>query len=355
MTARDTRLPSRVPTLDALRFVAASAVTVYHFTAAPVVDGAVRTDTFGVLGHLARFGYLGVELFFLISGFVIVMSAQGRTGRAFLVNRAIRLYPSFWVAVAVTSAALWWADRPQAPSWFEFVANLSMLPGYLGAEKIDDVYWTLAVELKFYFLVFVALQLRLIDRVEWLALGWLALLALAETGVGGGAIRSIAIVPHGSFFVAGTLCFIGMRDGWRAHRVAALLGALVLSVRAALAARGEFLPVISPADAYVVTAIILGAYGAMVMAPRVRLPEGLAQRLLRLGALTYPLYLLHSRIGRLLFAALQPRLGPWTALLIESVVITGAAWLLAELVERRGVPWLARSAGLRRLAGTSPR
>lgn len=68
------QLSARVPELDLLRFIAALSVVLFHFCAAPLVHGSVDRALFDVLGVAARYGYLGVELFFLISGFVIIMS-----------------------------------------------------------------------------------------------------------------------------------------------------------------------------------------------------------------------------------------------------------------------------------------
>lgn len=96
------RPSARLPELDLLRFIAASTVVIYHFCYTPVVAGVVNTTIFGSVHDLARYGYVGVDLFFVISGFVILMTAARRSPRGFLVHRALRLYPSFWVAVGLT-------------------------------------------------------------------------------------------------------------------------------------------------------------------------------------------------------------------------------------------------------------
>ncbi len=51
---------------------------------------------FPTLGPLVRYNYLGVNLFLIISGFVILMSVQGKGVRGFIVSRATRLYPAYW-------------------------------------------------------------------------------------------------------------------------------------------------------------------------------------------------------------------------------------------------------------------
>src|SRR5688500_9728869 len=86
----------RLPGIDLLRIVAALWVLFFHylylFPANGRLPGALAADPVqGVAAH----GYLGVELFFVISGFVITLSAEGRTRAEFAVARAIRLWPAF--------------------------------------------------------------------------------------------------------------------------------------------------------------------------------------------------------------------------------------------------------------------
>jgi peptidoglycan/LPS O-acetylase OafA/YrhL len=50
---------------------------------------------------VSRYGYLGVDLFFVISGFVVQLSAWDRRPPEFVVSRIVRLYPAFWIAVTV--------------------------------------------------------------------------------------------------------------------------------------------------------------------------------------------------------------------------------------------------------------
>ena len=151
----------RLPILDVMRFVAASGVVTYHMTYRPQ-----ESALFGSLQAVTKYGYLGVDLFFIISGFVILWSATGRSVADYLISRVARLYPSFWVAILVTSAALLLLRPERLPSPRTIVANLSMLPGYFGAGYVDGVYWTLAVELKFYLLVLLCLVFRQMARVE---------------------------------------------------------------------------------------------------------------------------------------------------------------------------------------------
>src|SRR4051812_29624865 len=99
-----TRPAGRLRELDLLRFVAAAAVMLHHFTGVPAPEwpgGNARSICPG-LGEVTRFGFLGVELFFLISGFVILMSAWARRVGDFAVSRFVRLFPAYWVSVLLS-------------------------------------------------------------------------------------------------------------------------------------------------------------------------------------------------------------------------------------------------------------
>nr|WP_308129416.1 acyltransferase family protein [Actinoplanes polyasparticus] len=104
------------------------------------------------------YGFPGVETFFLISGFVILMSGWGRTVREFAASRAARLYPAFWASVVITTVVtavlsitggLPFSSQSDTG---DVLINMTMLAEPLNTPLVDTVYWTLWVELRFYLL-----------------------------------------------------------------------------------------------------------------------------------------------------------------------------------------------------------
>src|SRR5712692_76407 len=92
----------RLYEIDLLRITAALAVVLYHYT----FSGYARHLTaiaFPALSTVTRYGYLGVDMFFVISGFVVLLSAWGRRPHEFVISRIVRLYPAYWVAVTITA------------------------------------------------------------------------------------------------------------------------------------------------------------------------------------------------------------------------------------------------------------
>lgn len=142
---------SRIPGLDLLRGLAALAVLWFHFAYA----ATFLNSTFPGFD----IGAYGVEVFFTISGYVILMTAyRAKDRRAFAVSRFIRLYPGFIACMSLTTAwVLYQGITPYQVSPAEWALNLTMVPRWLGARAVDGVYWSLKYEIAFYAVVWAAL------------------------------------------------------------------------------------------------------------------------------------------------------------------------------------------------------
>jgi peptidoglycan/LPS O-acetylase OafA/YrhL len=322
----------------------------YHYTFRPEVGGVARDDLFQPLQQLTRYGYLGVELFFVISGFVIVMTARERTVRAFAVHRALRLYPSFWVAVVLTAAVVAVLDPADPVPLRDLLLNLSMVPGYVGAEMVDGVYWTLAVEIKFYVLVAVLIGTGLIRQYERVTYVWILTLAAVALGIAPGPVASLAIFPHGAFFAAGILLYAVRANGWTIARSAALIGAVVLAQDAAARDLEGFIPNVRSIDDPIVRGLAVTTVLAMAAAVMRKAPTDGPRWWSRVGELTYPLYLVHNRAGRLIFRRIAELGSPSMALAGALAASLAAAWLLVVGVERRLVGRIVRIDAVRRIA-----
>lgn len=162
----------RILELDALRGIAALSVVFFHFT----------------LGHTqATYGFnigcVGVDLFFIISGFVIFMTIEKCvTWKDFAISRFSRLYPAYWFCVSFTFCVLLLSNTELPFESYEsthnffikYLANLTMFEYYLKIGYLDGSYWTLAVELIFYFFMSLVLIFNKKNKVE--LYGTLALL-----------------------------------------------------------------------------------------------------------------------------------------------------------------------------------
>jgi peptidoglycan/LPS O-acetylase OafA/YrhL len=324
----------RAPELDLLRFIAATMVVFYHYVYRPgTSDGVVDTEVYGSLQDFAAYGYLGVQLFFMISGFVIVWSAAGRDAGKFLKLRFLRLYPMFWVGVLLTLLAVWLGGvRTELYSLRVILANLTLVPTYFDVPFVDGVYWTLAIELKFYLLIFLAIVLRQMPYLErWMYL-WLAG-SIAFSIWATPLTNSLVMLPHGFFFIGGAICYFIRASGFSTARAVALVLAVAGSVYQAVQGREKFTFETQVADPAIVAVLIVLFYCAMfAVAMRwARLPQ--ARFWAILGALTYPLYLLHNMLGRVILWELDAYMGPWGSLLTVSAFVYALAWVCARWIE----------------------
>jgi peptidoglycan/LPS O-acetylase OafA/YrhL len=327
----------RVPALDLLRFLAAFFVMLYHYTYhRGIVD-------LSALEAVTLHGHLGVEIFFMISGFVILWSAQGRSGRAFARARILRLYPEFWIAVAVSATVFYLVPGGFGSSINagQIAGNLTMVPGYLGIPYIDGVYWTLAVEIKFYVLVWLLIVLRQLAHLEGCLYGWLAICVVAEF-VNVGPVRTLIIAPYGPFFAAGGLLYL-LFEAWTRTRAIALMVAYVLCSMAAVRGMSGFVdaPHMTPASNLATVAIIFAAFAIFVLLPRMRLVRWPAWVAL-VGSLTYPLYLLHN-VGKELM--LGRGLPEPVAVIAAMVISLTLAWVVMLTARSFVKPALKRALG----------
>jgi peptidoglycan/LPS O-acetylase OafA/YrhL len=325
-----TRPTPRIAELDALRGLAALAVVLFHYL-----------DRYDELhDHLTEplfyipWGARGVQLFFVISGFVIFMTLQRcKRPMDFVVSRFSRLYPGYWVAILVTTLAVRTLDVPyyERPL-LDVVLNFTMLQklSFIPADDIEGAYWTLYVELCFYVAMLALFTLGLLRHIEaflLLALGiawtwWLGEHWGGKDFWGWNLTTSFGLVfEQIAFFVIG-ICLYRLHVGERRSLA-------VLVMLAALATiLGQHPPEFAVAAAVAIAAfgLILGGYASFLRQPL----------LVWLGAISYSLYLVHNFAGRALIMRLQDDLG-WSAnasiglALVSSVVV---ATLLTFLVER---------------------
>ncbi|GLW29715.1 hypothetical protein Areg01_26550 [Actinoplanes regularis] len=348
------RSPARLATLDALRLIAALAVAAYHLTASWRIDGRNMPEYFlPSLTHVTIYGFLGVELFFLISGFVIGMSSWNRSLGDFFTSRVSRLYPAYWVCILITTVVVTLAPISGGvpvsgtPGLREIAANLTMLQEPLGVGSIDTVYWTLFVELRFY-LLFAALAAFGLTyrRVVLFCAVWMTVAAIAPM-LGSRAVEVLAIPEYAPYFIAGLAAFLIHRFG-RSPLLFGITGfAWLVSVERVIGRVGDVNPGFH-VPVWPGVVIITLAYAALLVIALGWTDRVRWRWLTTAGALTYPFYLLHQRIGYTFVrhAYEATRLPAWVLVLSAIVLVLGLSWLVYRFVEK---PLAARiRAGLRR-------
>jgi peptidoglycan/LPS O-acetylase OafA/YrhL len=328
-------MKNHFPLLDPLRFAAALGVAVFHLTfwswawsAIGVPRGFehyVAADVqFQSAAPFTWFGWVGVEIFFVISGFVIANSAGKSSPTEFLCGRALRLYPAVWICATLTFIVLLVSAGGSASQFIlPYLRAMLLIPKGLNGQWIDCIYWTLAAEMAFYGLVFCAMLTKKVT-LRHLAFGltiYSGMFNAFTLAVLSGLIRSKILyfvvlmfrVPcatwllnHGCFFALGIWLFIS------ANRKLTALEQFAVAV-ACLSGCAEIyffasyllttIPIISDQSPLVpiavwALAVLLIAVAANRSRNSTRTVSAEAPPYWRtLGLITYPLYLTHNVIG----------------------------------------------------------
>jgi exopolysaccharide production protein ExoZ len=325
----------KLQSLQAARFLAASMVVLYH--AAVLLNDCGRR---GFATTLAQYGWSGVDLFFVISGFVIAASARGLTWRQFVAKRCQRILPLYMgFAVLVTAAAAVHGDL----TWRRGLATLALWPV---TDTITDPLvfggWTLCFEALFYAATALVIWRR--ASIYPLLAGYVIALAYPRT-----PLLQYLGNPIIFEFLAGVLIAHAPRPRWSVWALP--VGLLMLLMFLPLAFGGHHSPT-GALTGHDVTRRVLAAglpcaliiWGAL----NVRCRPGV---LTYLGDASYSIYLCHGPVlvGLLL---MLDRLGV-LAWLLADAVLTAASVIAAmiacrvhELIEKPALAFLRRrSAG----------
>ncbi|EFL19628.1 predicted protein [Streptomyces sp. C] len=329
--------PQRLAVLDGIRVLAALAVLFYHYVVLASAWGRSTTDVFPVARRFAVYGWLGVEVFFLVSGFVICMSAWGRSLGDFAVSRVARLFPAYWTAVVLTSLVLYaWPEVRSIARFTDVVVNLSMLQGGLGVPHIDDAYWTLFVELKFYALFALVVMRGVTYRNCVLFCGVWTLAGAVAPAIDNGVLSFFAIPSSSPYFIAGMAFHLMHRFGpnavlWAVVGVQYLLAQHYVRDRM-ISSLGRAAAEQTPSwPAHVI--ILLGF--AVMAALALGVLDGIRWRWLRhAGAVTYPLYLIHMMVGLTVIHHFRDRVAPVPLALGTTAGMLVVAWVVHRFVER---------------------
>jgi peptidoglycan/LPS O-acetylase OafA/YrhL len=342
---------SRESALDVLRFLAAASVMLYHFGFRGSSADALQDLAYPELAGFAKYGYLGVPVFFMISGYVIPWSIRHRRVADFAVSRAIRLFPTYWLC-----AALLVAVPPLLGEWrfhlpaHEVLLNVTMVAPWFGARYIDPVFWTLAIELQFYVVVACAAGVFGFRRMPQALLVWLALGTVSSAIAK--ATDTTPIYLGGTYymyFCFGAACYF-LHHVERSPKVYALAGVslpLVLAHSVLMAIMiGERYNV---AISLMVVCVLILAGAAAIFFSR-QLSERLTHiaALGFLGGLTYPLYLLHENIGYALLNTTFSHRTRWLGLACTvalCLVLSAVVYVWFDLPVRR---WLRGRSSARR-------
>ncbi|MBN1589031.1 MAG: acyltransferase [Pirellulales bacterium] len=329
--------PVRFYEIDLFRFLAALGVVFFHYTFRGHAAGGRCDVSYAWMGEIFKYGYLGVDLFFIISGFVILLTAMNRNATGFAVSRIVRLYPAFWAGMSLTAlVTVFLGGDAYSVTLKQYFLNLPMVGGYFGVKPVDSVYWTLLVELKFYILIGLLLLLGKINHIKVFLGFWLSL-SFAHLFLDfPGPVAWPLILRWAPYFIAGAFFYLIRREGVSLYKLAGVATAYGLSIQYA------FLKVPRLEEHYGSDFSELPVFGlitlfyVMMFLVSINKAGALVRReWMMLGALTYPLYLVHQNAGFMVFNALAGTVPKYALLGLVIGLMLLVSYLINRYVEKR--------------------
>lgn len=368
----------RIIALDGLRGVAFLLVFMVHLRLPP---GSASQGSW--IEHAKEFGWIGVPLFFVLSGYLItsLAIAEGRHFSLwrFHARRALRLWPLYFIA---TCAALWaWQLEPlrmwriaAAPEWavplVTFTLNFALHAHWDSAGTLGAliIFWTLCIEEQFYLSWSLALTLRSRVFAAVLCLGifvvsWLARFILTDEPYFL-FYRMQTLVGFGSIMLGCGLALFGIGPSRWSVRFSNAFSVLIFCAAAVIAYAGWPFP-----ETSVRAALLQGAVDALCVAllALALYGNGALNRILRwqplrsVGEWSYAGYVFHFATLTFYYAAIRPRvLGgfaadpPALALVVDAAIVLPVTLSLASAWHRLEAPFRRARARLHARSEQAP-
>lgn len=277
-----------------------------------------------------NYGLFGVHLFFIISGFVIFLTIEKTTHTIdFIVKRFSRLYPAYWFAVLLTFSSVNIFSLPGREVSFQTaLINLSMVQKWFHVRSVDGVYWTLAVELSFYFIMSFLLLTKQTKNIEIVSIVWLATIVLLEflqvnyASTIHWVLDLMLLLNHGHLFISGIMFYKLMHENKNnffhyAIIVASLLTEYYLHGRIGLYVIAIYF--------FVFLLFVKGYLKIIATKP-----------LIYLGTISYSLYLIHQNIGYVIIQKLESNdlVNPVSIIIVPLFIVITLACLMQKYIEK---------------------
>lgn len=320
--------------IDAIRGISALIILVIHYSKY-LYSINHRGGSFL---EVIDYGKYTVQFFFVISGLLIFMTLdKSSQPKYFLVSRFSRLYPAYWVCMSLTALVItlspYYTYHPVTA--LQYFANLTMFQHWMYIEDMDGVYWTLAVEMCFYILIFGVFIFKKQHHIERIGIAWMVIMtavyALQKMEVLP-AVNYYYLVPllkNGTLFLGG-IFFYQLKNNPGEKRIYGLLFMCLVV---------HFI-INTAEEAFAIAIIFLLLY--LFVLDKLKLLRGRIPFFL--GYICYPMYLLHQYIGYEVINFLNASgiENNFLVITITGLVIIALASAVTITVERPAMKFLRR-------------
>lgn len=290
-----------------------------------------------------KYGYMGVELFFIISGFVIAMTLESsRSVIDFAIRRFVRIWPALIVSAVLTFFLLNWSDSPFALTrrqfWPNFLPSLTLTPTALwsglfpNVDFVTGVYWSLVVEIRFYMIAAILFWLFPRDKlarnlVIFTVVIYIARALLRRALPGYNGVYDALFIPdYMPWFAAGAVFYELYKE--RLTKGAALIMLAIMYALMARVSTNYAMIGRDPIFASLTGLSFLALFWLLSTRPSaVSFLE--VRPLVWIGECSYSIYLYHYAIGMILISQVSKTIG-----LIPQLLLVAAISLLVFAIGR---------------------
>ena len=325
---------NRVEILDLLRFLSALSVVFYHFLYRGWKTDNLSDLNFNFYDGIFKYGYLGVQVFFIISGFVIYLSIEKRSLKKFFISRFTRLYPTFWLCLTITLLFIYFLDDGRFYIGFiNSALNYLMFSKLVGVPFADGAYWTLIYELCFYFWVFVSLFFkkdRLLELLTIFSIFSLLLLYFESDFF-------FSVFWGGYFigyFLLGCIFFKIYRNNFcKVHIVYLTIAVALCFLQANMQVEVKNVNPGVRLELNVVYVILSSVFIFFFLISKGCFRFLNLRIFWHLGVMTYPCYLLHQNVGYIIFNKYGDLVSPFILLSIFVALLLFFSYLIGRFCE----------------------
>ncbi len=309
--------------LNYIRAIGAILVMLYHYTTRyldVVYNMGAENSHTGVW-----WGCWAVSIFFILSGFLTVANVKDSlTPKTFAIKRITRLYPTYWIAVILTTVVTYMTNSILKIDLVSTMLNFTMLQGFAGIPNVDGAYWTLRFELWFYVIITFTLFFRkrnyTILSTVWIALILSQNIVFGVLGIDN-IIKSISTIflmsDWASTFIIGMSLYAisKNRKAWLSYVNLILSFVIEYNLR--------------PMNRFFFT-VLITLFIYVLIEKKVKIKH---DKILNFFAgISFPLYLIHQKIGYVIISYFEKIIGGGMYLGVVAAVCVSIS--LAYLIHR---------------------
>jgi len=315
----------------------------HYFFRGPEGNEGFSPLAFHNVSPIAKYGFLGVHWFFMISGLVIAYSSENRTGTQFAVARASRLLPGAYTSIFILFLVSILFPVSVLPTDLgTLFANLSFLPQLFHAPMQSPSFWSIQIELAFYAWVSVLIAINRWQCTLRIVGIWLVVTAINDFALHTLVLNYLFITRYSALFCLGILLFHIRQHGLTSLHVLLVVVALGLAafdvIESSAIPAANYHTSFSP---FVLVGILFAMFALLAASIFVPLSGRWQAWCYVVGGITYPFYLLHEGLGYHVFWALHhTTLLPIIQFMIAAAISIAVAALIWKVVELPIIPRL---------------